>query len=379
MTFDMTRIMRGATLSALVLLASCGLPRSGPSKSEIYSGSVLRQGDSFVITVTDRVNQIANGTTASGFSEQLRSAGRVGADTIRPGDVLSLSIWENVEDGLLGGGGRGATTLSDIQVDDRGYIFVPYAGRIRAAGNAPEALRRVITNKLKDQTPDPQVQVMLQSGDGAAVTVLGTGGGQGVVPIARDSRTLAQLLAKVGGVQSEPGDLSITVVRGNLRETILASDLLSDPRQDIAMRDGDTLIVEKAHRSFTALGATGGQSQVPLEKGEISALEAIAQVGGLSPTRADPTGVFVLRNESEAVTEAITGVDVTGVQRVIYVLNLTVPNGMFMARDFAIRDKDTVYVTEAPFVQFNKTIAAITGGLGNVNKLASTAQSAVGQ
>jgi hypothetical protein len=31
----------------------------------------------------------------------------------------------------------------------------------------------------------------------------------------------------------------------------------------------------------------------------------------------------------------------------IYVLDLTEPDGMFNARDFAIRDGDTVYVTEA--------------------------------
>ncbi len=32
------------------------------------------------------------------------------------------------------------------------------------------------------------------------------------------------------------------------------------------------------------------------------------------------------------------------------------PTGVFLARDFVIRDGDTVYVTEAPFVQWQKTI-----------------------
>jgi len=57
----------------------------------------------------------------------------------------------------------------------------------------------------------------------------------------------------------------------------------------------------------------------------------------------------------------------------VYVLDLTQPNGMFMARDFAVRDGDTLYVTEAPFTQWNKTIAAVTGSLGSVNTLSSTA------
>ena len=48
----------------------------------------------------------------------------------------------------------------------------------------------------------------------------------------------------------------------------------------------------------------------------------------------------------------------------VYVLDLTRPNGMFMARDFAVRDDDTLYVTEAPFAQWNKVISALTGTLG---------------
>ena len=47
---------------------------------------------------------------------------------------------------------------------------------------------------------------------------------------------------------------------------------------------------------------------------------------------------------------------------------------MFMARDFSIRDGDTVYVTEAPFSQFSKTISAVFGTLGTVDAAASLGQ-----
>ena len=36
----------------------------------------------------------------------------------------------------------------------------------------------------------------------------------------------------------------------------------------------------------------------------------------------------------------------------------------FVARDFEIRDKDTVYVTEAPYSQFNKVLQAIVAPVG---------------
>ena len=58
----------------------------------------------------------------------------------------------------------------------------------------------------------------------------------------------------------------------------------------------------------------------------------------------------------------------------IYVLDLTEPNGMFEARDFAVRDEDTIYVTEAPFTQFSKILGAITGPAQSVAGLYGTAE-----
>ena len=164
----------------------------------------------------------------------------------------------------------------------------------------------------------------------------------------------------------------MTVVRGGHTGSIWFQDLYSHPGHDIALRADDRIIVKQDTRSFTALGATGTQDQVTFESQTLSAIEAIAQVGGLQSSLADPTGVFVFRNEPEEIARQLLGRnDITGTQRVIYVLDLTKPNGMFMARDFAIRDEDTVYVTEAPFSQFNKSIAAATGSLSAVNGLSS--------
>jgi polysaccharide export outer membrane protein len=58
----------------------------------------------------------------------------------------------------------------------------------------------------------------------------------------------------------------------------------------------------------------------------------------------------------------------------IYVLDLTEPNGMFQARDFVIRDQDTLYVTVAPFAQWNQVIGALTGTLATAGSISSLAQ-----
>lgn len=364
----------------LGLLAACGLPRVGPSKSEIYSGSVQKEGDAFILTVNDYVARATAVVPALGFSQKFRNASLAGSDTIRAGDTLGLSIWENVDDSLLAGKGLNATTLEGVQVDGEGYIFVPYAGRIKAAGNSPEAIRQIIANRLKEQTPDPQVQVRRFAGDGSSVSIVGAVGGQGIYVIERPTRTLGAMLAKAGGVTIEPEVAQITVIRNKRREKVWFQDLYDHPDMDIALRGGDRILVETDTRAFTSLGATGKQGRVSFPTQTISAIEALALVGGLSATAADPKGIFVFRNEDEDIANQVMGrKDLKGAQRMVYVLDLTKPNGMFTARDFVIRDQDTVYVTEAPFTQWNKVIAATTGSLGAVNTFNASAQSLIGQ
>ncbi|SPF78277.1 hypothetical protein PRI8871_00872 [Pseudoprimorskyibacter insulae] len=367
-----------ALLAALAVVSSCGLPRVGPSKREIYEGSVQRKGDAFIVAVNDRVTRATSVVPSLGFSDQFKNAGQIGSDTIRAGDTLGLTVWENVDDGLLVPTTANSTILDEVQVDGSGFIFVPYAGRIKAAGNTPEGVRRIITAKLADQTPDPQVEVRRIAGDGSTVSLVGAIGTQGVFAIERPTRTLSAMLARAGGIAIKPDVAQVVVNRGSETGKIWFQDLYDYPALDIALRPGDRILVEEDQRSFTALGATGAQSLVEFQTRTLSALEAIAQVGGLAPTAADPTGVFVFRNEPADIANRVLGRDdLTGDQRLVYVLDLTEPNGMFMARDFAIRDDDTLYVTEAPYAQWNKTIAALTGSLSAVNTL-NTAASTVG-
>jgi polysaccharide export outer membrane protein len=368
-----SRGVRYAALTVLVTaLAGCGLPRSGPTKREIFAGSVQRKGDSFVVQVNDRVARATAVVPALGFSSDFVHAGQVGSDTIQPGDTLSLTVWENVDDGLLAAQGVNQTVLTEIQVDGAGNIFVPYAGRIHAAGNSPDAVRRIITEKLDAQTPDPQVQVTRVAGDGQTVSVTGAVGGQGVFAIERPTRTLTSMIARAGGISIKPEIAQVSVIRGGRTGKIWYKDLYLNPRYDIALRGGDRILVEEDTRAFTALGATGTQSRVIFETQTLSAIEAIAQVGGLSSNVADPTGVFVFRNEPEEIARQVLGrTDIVGDQRIVYVLDLTEPNGVFLARDFVIRDDDTVYVTEAPFVQWSKTLSALTGSLATADSLKS--------
>jgi polysaccharide biosynthesis/export protein len=194
------RLKAIAAIALLAVVAACSmLPAVGPSKRQIYEGSVQRNGNAFVVDVNDHVTRAAGSHQSLRFDPAFQNAGVLGSDTISAGDTLGLTIYENVDDGLLAASGSNVATLEEVQVDGAGFIFVPYAGRVRAAGNTPEAIRRIITNKLEEQTPDPQVQVRRLAGDGSTVTLLGKVGAQGVYPIERPTRKLTAMLASAGG------------------------------------------------------------------------------------------------------------------------------------------------------------------------------------
>ncbi|MDZ4095044.1 MAG: polysaccharide export protein, partial [Paracoccaceae bacterium] len=81
MKFSASKGARSLTLVALVAsVSACGLPRAGPNKQEIYAGSVLKQGDAFIVTVNSRVTQATSVVPAFGFGSNFRNAGLIGSD-----------------------------------------------------------------------------------------------------------------------------------------------------------------------------------------------------------------------------------------------------------------------------------------------------------
>ncbi|ARE40081.1 Capsule polysaccharide export protein [Rhodovulum sp. P5] len=356
-------------------LAGCGLPRSGPSPSELIESSIQKSGDAYVVLVDNRVAKATAPVPAPAFPSQFVHAPVIAPDRIRVGDTLALTVFESVDIGLLAGADTNAAALQAIQVDGDGFIFVPYAGRILAAGKTPEELRRIITEKLADVSPDPQVLVNRTAGDGATVSVAGGVGKQGVYPIERPNRTLTAMLATAGGVSVPPEVARITILRGRQRGQVWFEDVYEHPEFDVALRNGDRILVERDTRSFTALGATVAQRRIPFEKQTLTAVEAIAQVGGLATNLANPKGVFILRNEPAGTARAVVGSnDLTNPQRVVYVLDLTQPTGIFLAREFMIRDGDTVYVSEAPYVSLMKALSIVSGSLAPLNSAQNLGQ-----
>ncbi len=177
-----------------------------------------------------------------------------------------------------------------------------------------------------------------RAGQGRVVSVQGRVRTPGLYPIERPTERLLAMLARAGGVTEEPEVVRLKLRRGAVTGEIWVQDLYDNPANDVALHSGDALIAERDRRIFTALGA----------------------VGGLVDATADPTGVFIFRNEPATIAARILpGVTSGQSRRVVYLLDLTKPGGLFLAREFIMRDGDTLYVTSAPFTKWMKILQSL--------------------
>ena len=373
-------LIRGGAIAACLAVTACGLPTSGPYFEDIrYAdelGNSTGEDPGFdLIRVTPQVVSAANIDESLGFSLELIEAAPERTAILGVGDVLQVTVWERGENGLFSPLG-GPTALTS-EIEESGNIYLPYLGNVRASGRTADGLRRHIRALLEDKTLDPQVEVKRETGDSKSITITGTAGVAGVVPIERTSRSLLSLLATTGFAVPDPEVIRVTVRRGPLEGSIWMRDLFENPKFDIPVRAGDVIFLNNDTRNFRALGAIG-QARVPFPTREISVLDAISLVGGLNAAASDPTGIFIFRREPPEIATQISARAPVDQKRIIaYLIALSQPAGLFMADEMKMRDGDVLYVTEAPFTRFQKVAGSVASVIGFAGS-ASSASNLVG-
>jgi polysaccharide biosynthesis/export protein len=161
-------------LAALGALAISGcesfVPTIGPSRHQIENAEA--PANSAAIQLIDIDDSVTDKLTAQQqlrlFSETLTNA-RIATRTVGFGDVLEVTIWEAAPATLFGsattnvlGGGIAtshSTTLPEQAVDEQGYIMVPFAGQIKAAGETLGNIQRKIVERLAQKANQPEILV----------------------------------------------------------------------------------------------------------------------------------------------------------------------------------------------------------------------------
>lgn len=378
---SMTRMGVGGTASALLvfLLTGCAsypawLPASGPSTEEVVVQEAAVSPIP-VVDVTEGVaRQVSEAERRDRFAQVFAGSQPTGY-RVGPGDVVEVSIWEAPPAALFGTATldprAGATTsrvtsLPEQMISHEGQINVPFAGSIVAAGKSPQQIEVEIVRRLKGKANQPQVMVRVIRNATSNVTVVGEVAQSQRMPLTAKGERLLDAIAAAGGVRQPVNKVTVQLTRGTKVASMPLDRVVQAPGENVLLAPGDVVTVNFQPLSFTALGATGKNEEVNFEAQGISLAQALARAGGVQDARADARGVFVFRFEDpKALDASLRAEPMTpdGRAPVVYRLDLKNPASLLVAQNFPIRNKDVVYVANAPAAELQKFMNIVTSSV----------------
>lgn len=333
-----------------------------------------------LVDVTSDVTQrLANAVRIRSFATTL-GEGRSADALIGSGDVIDVSIWEAPPAMLFGAaglemtasssssapGGARATSFPEQMVNRAGDISIPFLGAVHVAGRSTQAVQADIVRRLRGKAHDPQVIVRVIRNATTTVTVVGEVNNSLRMPLTSRGEHLLDALGAAGGVRQPVGKMTIQITRGNVLETMPLDAVIRDPRQNILLQPNDVVTALFQPYSFTVLGATSLNQELNFEGTGLTLAQAMGRVGGLQDQRANPRGVFIFRYEDPATLEPgrlPIALSQDGRVPTIYHVDMKKPESFFLAQNFQVRDKDILYVSNAPLADVQKFVSILSSAI----------------
>ncbi len=289
-------------------------------------------------------------STTSNLSAGVRIA-------VAPGDALKVRIFERYSGNIFPTmSSPSAADLGVQRVAEDGTINVPFVGIVSVAGLDLTQIERRIIQQLGTKVQEPEVIVEFDANRTHTVSVSGDVKKPGRQSLLEGIRTVVDAINQAGGPVGPGGSiapanqLEVVVRReGQVILTAQFSDLLAGG--DIPVWKGDEIVVRANTRVYTVLGAVLKSGNVEMTKHNLSLLEALGNVGGLSDQRANKTGVYVFRMgdlQNNPTAKAR-----------VFRLDLFQPVSIFVAQQFGVQARDVIYVTNAPLYEYDKILTSI--------------------
>jgi polysaccharide export outer membrane protein len=379
---------------ALLSLSGCLLPAAAPTSRELTSQSDGSRFPFALVKVNANTVSAIQATRPS-FGPKFASAKYVPSNVIRPGDSLSVTIYEtggsslfpspesrvasagSMTTGAAGpmpmpAAGGSASTIPMQIVEADGNISVPFVGRVKVAGLTPGQVGTVIEKGLQSKAVGPQVIVTSGASSAHAATVSGEVNAAKLVTLSLRGERLLDVVAAAGGPKYPAYESYVHVVRKEQVGTMMLASVVSNPTENIMVRPGDQVFITRNPRTFVVMGATQRPSTFVFDRERITLAEAIAQAGGPIDSVGDPSGIYLFRfepqhiarrliNPAELETISPNGSDYVPV---LYQVDLRSAEGYFVAQSVQMRDKDVVLITNAEGTQLQKTLTLVRGFTG---------------
>ena len=219
----------------------------------------------------------------------------------------------------------------ETRLSDKGVVSYPLLGSLPLGGLTVGEAEALIAEGLKkgEYLKNPQVTLLLLEVRGNLVNVLGQVAKPGRYPLEAGLTRLSDLIATAGGVLSESGSDTVTVIgrrQGQaFRQSIDLPQIFStaERQNDLVLQANDVVFVERAPL-FYIYGEVQRPGQLRLARG-MTLLQGLAAGGGLTQRGSDK-GIRVHRRGAQGQ------------------VNILQP-----AMDEALRDGDVIYVRESLF------------------------------
>ncbi len=350
-------VTAAATMALAACVSGCAtLPRSGPTGGRVVDAAAAGQFD---LVEVRSMAEVPEGEKIPAFTE-LAEVAPQSAERLRPGDSISISIYE-IGVRLFGSGTRPdgsgfdpsarAERIGPIEIDSGGIISLPYIGTILAQGLTARQLEREIESKLRGKSEFPQVVVQRSGAQGSAAFVTGDVAQPGRVPLSSASERLLDAIALAGGARGDTGNLMLRILRDGRSSEGPFDRVRYDNIGGLRLEPGDRIELFRVPRSYSVLGMANRANRFDLPLRSFSLAEALAQAGGPNDSLADPAAVFVFRYRP-----APDGGDPVPV---VYHINMLEPASYLLAQRFALAHDDVIYIGGAEANQPTKILQLI--------------------
>jgi polysaccharide export outer membrane protein len=298
------------------------------------------------------------------------------AAVIGTGDVLEVVIYEAGADGLFSTSERKATPLT-VTVQPDGTASIPYVGSLRFSGRTVEEARIAIVSALQEKAIEPDVTVSITQNVSRTVSVNGTVGSPGLIPLTQSGNRITEVVAMAGGAANPPYDTSVTVTRGGVSAKVMLQLLIDSPAENVYAKPGDQIYLSHEPQTFTVLGSTPQVGKVPFGAESLTLVEASAMAGGGDNSTADPKGYFVFRFEDESIYRKLVGTarfdelsgngmrpNDDGRYPIVYRIDMSRPQSFLTGQIFPVNNRDVVYVSRSPSVDFQRFLGIVSSPVG---------------
>jgi polysaccharide export outer membrane protein len=361
-------LLLGSGLALALALTGCGTitPSSGPQGDDIKSQYTESGPQYALVGISPEIIEVLHRFEPKGLAGAFTDRRPPASIVFGIGDVVSVTIFEAAAGGLFIPAEAGVrpgnyVTIPDQSVDNDGYITVPYAGQIKAAGRTAVDIQRSIVEKISNRAIEPQAVVSMSSQRTQLISVLGEVNSPARYPASAagaEDRVL-DAITRAGGIKGQGFETWVMLERQGKRATVPFENLVMSPQNNIYVRPGDRIYVYREQQKFMAFGASGQSGEFNFDAWRINLGEAVGKAGGLLDSQADPGAVFLYRREPRDVAAQL-GVDVSKYQTetipVVFSINFKDPAGFFLATKVVMKTQDILYVSNAKSVEATKVL-----------------------